>query len=104
MALASSALTALILLAVLAGAALPHVQAEGAANWLINRYALTTPAASSHVEAEWRVSCKVIGSSFASTQCLRAHAVSPVMFSMLVVAHDVCGGQTSPSSGRPRSM
>jgi uncharacterized BrkB/YihY/UPF0761 family membrane protein len=41
MALASSALTALIPLAVLAGAVLPHVQAEGVANWLINRYALT---------------------------------------------------------------
>jgi len=41
MALASSALTALIPLAVLAGAVLPHVQAEGVAQWLINRYALT---------------------------------------------------------------
>jgi uncharacterized BrkB/YihY/UPF0761 family membrane protein len=41
MALASSALTALIPLAVLAGAVLPHVQAEGAAQWLIDRYALT---------------------------------------------------------------
>ena len=41
MALASSALTALIPLAVLAGALLPHVQAESVANWLINRYALT---------------------------------------------------------------
>jgi uncharacterized BrkB/YihY/UPF0761 family membrane protein len=41
MALASSALTALIPLAVLAGAVLPHVRAEGAAEWLINRYALT---------------------------------------------------------------
>ncbi len=41
MALASSALTALIPLAVLAGAVLPHVRAEGAADWLINRYALT---------------------------------------------------------------
>jgi uncharacterized BrkB/YihY/UPF0761 family membrane protein len=41
MALASSALTALIPLAVLAGAVLPHVQAEGVANWLIDRYALT---------------------------------------------------------------
>lgn len=41
MALASSALTALIPLAVVAGAVLPHVQAEGVAQWLINRYALT---------------------------------------------------------------
>lgn len=41
MALASSALTALIPLAVLAGAVLPHVQAEGAANWVIDRYALS---------------------------------------------------------------
>jgi len=41
MALASSALTALIPLAVLAGAVLPHVQAEGVANWLIGRYGLT---------------------------------------------------------------
>jgi len=41
MALASSALTALIPLAVLAGAVLPHVQAESVANWLIDRYALT---------------------------------------------------------------
>jgi membrane protein len=41
MALASSALTALIPLAVLAGAVLPHVQTEGAAQWLIDRYALT---------------------------------------------------------------
>ncbi|HUA46640.1 MAG TPA: YhjD/YihY/BrkB family envelope integrity protein [Solirubrobacteraceae bacterium] len=41
MALASSALTALIPLAVLSGAVLPHVQAEGVAQWLINRYALT---------------------------------------------------------------
>ncbi len=41
MALASSALTALIPLAVLAGAVLPHVQAEGVANWVIDRYALT---------------------------------------------------------------
>src|SRR3984885_8428282 len=40
MALASSALTALVPLAVLAGALLPHVQAEGVANWVINRYAL----------------------------------------------------------------
>jgi uncharacterized BrkB/YihY/UPF0761 family membrane protein len=41
MALASSALTALIPLAILAGAVLPHVQAQGVAQWLINRYALT---------------------------------------------------------------
>ncbi len=41
MALASSALTALIPIAILAGALLPHVQAEGAAHWLIDRYALT---------------------------------------------------------------
>ncbi|MGA8334295.1 MAG: hypothetical protein WB761_06115 [Solirubrobacteraceae bacterium] len=41
MALASSALTALVPLAVLAGAVLPHVQAEGVANWVIGRYALT---------------------------------------------------------------
>lgn len=41
MALASSALTALIPLAILAGAVLPHVQAEGVAQWLINRYSLT---------------------------------------------------------------
>ena len=41
MALASSALTALVPLAVLAGAVLPHVQAEGVANWVIDRYALT---------------------------------------------------------------
>lgn len=41
MALASSALTALIPLAILAGAVLPHVQAEGAAHWLIDRYGLT---------------------------------------------------------------
>jgi uncharacterized BrkB/YihY/UPF0761 family membrane protein len=41
MALASSALTALIPLAVLAGAVLPHVQAESVAKWLIDRYALT---------------------------------------------------------------
>ena len=41
MALASSALTALIPLAVLAGALLPHVQAESVAQWLIDRYALT---------------------------------------------------------------
>ena len=41
MALASSTLTALIPLAILIGALLPHVQAEGAAQWLIDRYALT---------------------------------------------------------------
>jgi membrane protein len=41
MALASSTLTALIPLAILAGALLPHVQAEHAAQWLINRYSLT---------------------------------------------------------------
>jgi hypothetical protein len=41
MALASSALTALIPLAILAGALVPHVQAEGAAQWVIDRYALT---------------------------------------------------------------
>jgi membrane protein len=41
MALASSALTAMIPLAVLVGVVLPHVQAEGAAQWLIDRYALT---------------------------------------------------------------
>ena len=41
MALASSTLTALIPLAILAGAVLPHVQAEGAAQWVIDRYALT---------------------------------------------------------------
>src|SRR5690349_2414714 len=41
MALASSALTALIPLAILAGAVLPHVQAQGVAQWLINRYAFT---------------------------------------------------------------
>ena len=41
MALASSALTALIPLAVLAGALLPHVRAEDVAQWLIDRYALT---------------------------------------------------------------
>ena len=41
MALASSALTALIPLAILAGALVPHVQAEGAAQWVIGRYALT---------------------------------------------------------------
>jgi uncharacterized BrkB/YihY/UPF0761 family membrane protein len=41
MALASSALTALVPLAVLAGALLPHVRAEGTAQWLIGRYGLT---------------------------------------------------------------
>jgi len=41
MALASSTLTALIPLAILAGAILPNVQAAGAAQWLIDRYALT---------------------------------------------------------------
>jgi uncharacterized BrkB/YihY/UPF0761 family membrane protein len=41
MALASSALTALIPVAVLAGALLPHVEANGVAQWVINRYALT---------------------------------------------------------------
>lgn len=41
MALASSTLTALIPLAILAGALLPHVQAASAAQWLIDRYALT---------------------------------------------------------------
>lgn len=40
-ALASSALTALIPLAILSGALVPHVQAEDAAQWLINRYSLT---------------------------------------------------------------
>jgi membrane protein len=41
MALASSALTALIPLSILAGLVLPHVQAQNAAQWLIKRYALT---------------------------------------------------------------
>jgi membrane protein len=41
MALASITLTALIPLAILAGALVPHVQAEGAARWVIDRYALT---------------------------------------------------------------
>jgi uncharacterized BrkB/YihY/UPF0761 family membrane protein len=41
MALASSTLTALIPLAILAGALVPHVQAEDAARWIIDRYALT---------------------------------------------------------------
>jgi membrane protein len=41
MALASVTLTALIPLAILAGAVLPHVRAEDAAHWLISRYALT---------------------------------------------------------------
>jgi uncharacterized BrkB/YihY/UPF0761 family membrane protein len=40
-ALASSALTALIPLAILGGALLPHVRAEDAAQWLIDRYSLT---------------------------------------------------------------
>jgi len=51
MALASSTLTALIPLAVLAGAVLPHVQAEGAAQWLINRYSLTGGGADAVKEA-----------------------------------------------------
>lgn len=51
MALASSALTALIPLAVLTGAVLPHVQAEGAAQWLIDRYALTGGGAEAVREA-----------------------------------------------------
>ena len=41
MALASSALTALIPLGVLVGVVLPHVEAEGVAQWVIDRYALT---------------------------------------------------------------
>jgi uncharacterized BrkB/YihY/UPF0761 family membrane protein len=41
MALASSTLTALIPLAILAGALVPHVQAQSAAQWLIDRYSLT---------------------------------------------------------------
>lgn len=45
MALASSALTALIPLAILAGVVLPHVQAEGVAQWFIHRYALTSGGA-----------------------------------------------------------
>ena len=40
MALASSSLTALIPLSIIAGALLPHVQAEHAAQWLIDRYGL----------------------------------------------------------------
>ena len=40
-ALASSALTALIPLAIIAGAVLPHVQAKGAAQWIIDRYGLS---------------------------------------------------------------
>lgn len=40
-ALASSALTALIPLAIIAGTVLPHVQAKGAAHWIINRYGLS---------------------------------------------------------------
>ena len=51
MALASSALTALIPLAILAGAVLPHVQAEGAAQWLIDRYGLTGGGADAVKEA-----------------------------------------------------
>jgi uncharacterized BrkB/YihY/UPF0761 family membrane protein len=51
MALASSALTALIPLAVLAGAVVPHVQSEGAAQWLIDRYALTGGGADAVKEA-----------------------------------------------------
>jgi uncharacterized BrkB/YihY/UPF0761 family membrane protein len=50
-ALASSALTALIPLAILAGAVLPHVQAEGAAQWLIDRYRLTGGGADAVKEA-----------------------------------------------------
>lgn len=41
MALSSSALTALIPLAILAGALLPNLQAEDAAQWLIDHYGLT---------------------------------------------------------------
>ena len=41
MALASSALTALIPLSIIVGALLPHVKAEHAARWLIDRYRLT---------------------------------------------------------------
>ncbi|HYB30076.1 MAG TPA: YhjD/YihY/BrkB family envelope integrity protein [Solirubrobacteraceae bacterium] len=51
MALASSALTALIPIAVLAGAVLPHVQAESAAQWIINRYALSGGGAEAVKEA-----------------------------------------------------
>jgi membrane protein len=51
MALASSALTALIPLAVLAGAVLPHVQAEGVVHWVIHRYALTGGGAEAVKEA-----------------------------------------------------
>jgi uncharacterized BrkB/YihY/UPF0761 family membrane protein len=40
-ALASSALTALIALAIIAGAILPHVQAKDAAQWIIDRYGLS---------------------------------------------------------------
>ena len=50
-ALASSALTALIPLAILAGAVLPHVQAAGAAQWLIDRYRLTGGGADAVKEA-----------------------------------------------------
>jgi membrane protein len=41
MALASSALTALIPLTILAGAVTPHIKAQDTAQWLINRYGLT---------------------------------------------------------------
>jgi membrane protein len=51
MALASSALTAMIPLAILAGAVLPHVQAEHAAEWLIQRYGLTGGGAEAVKEA-----------------------------------------------------
>lgn len=40
-ALASSAFTALVPLSILAGTLLPHVQAQDASQWLINRYGLT---------------------------------------------------------------
>jgi uncharacterized BrkB/YihY/UPF0761 family membrane protein len=40
-ALASSALTGLIPLAILAGTILPHLQAQDAANWIVARYGLT---------------------------------------------------------------
>jgi membrane protein len=51
MALASSALTALIPLAILAGAVLPHVRAEHVANWLIGRYGLSGGGAEAVKEA-----------------------------------------------------
>jgi uncharacterized BrkB/YihY/UPF0761 family membrane protein len=51
MALASSALTAMIPLAILAGAVLPHVQAESAAHWLIQRYGLSGGGADAVREA-----------------------------------------------------